>query len=39
MVFKSWEVSMEIVFNSMLLECIGFVDCLEDFVDNLFYFY
>lgn len=39
MVFKSWEASMETVFNSTSLECIGFVDCLEDFVDNLFYLY
>lgn len=39
MVFKDWEASMETVFNRTSLECIGFVDCLEDFVDNLFYLY
>lgn len=39
MVFRDWEVSMETVFNSTSLECIGFIDCMEDFVDNLLYLY
>lgn len=39
MVFRDWEASMETVFNRTSLECIGFVDCMEDFVDNLLYLY
>lgn len=39
MVFRDWEVSMEIVFNCILLECSGFIDCMEDFVENFFFFY
>ncbi|KAL9950574.1 hypothetical protein ACROYT_G043090 [Oculina patagonica] len=39
MVFRDWEASMETVFNFTSLECNGFVDCMEDFVDNLLYLY
>ena len=39
MVFRDWEASMETVFNRTSLECIGFIDCMEDFVDNMLYLY
>ena len=39
MVFRDWEASMEAVFNCTSLECSGFIDCIEDFVDNLLYLY
>ena len=39
MVYRDWEASMESVFNFTSLECNGFVDCMEDFVDNLYYLY
>ena len=39
MVYRDWEASMESVFNCSSLECNGFVDCMEDFVDNLYYLY
>lgn len=38
-VYRDWEASMESVFNFTSLECNGFVDCMEDFVDNLYYLY
>ena len=38
-VYRDWEASMERVFNCTSLECNGFVDCMEDFVDNLYYLY
>ena len=38
-VYREWEASMERVFNSTSLECNGFVDCVEDFVDNWNYLY
>ena len=39
MVHRDWEASMENVFNLTSMECNGFADCLEDFVDNLYYLY
>ena len=36
---RDWEASMETVFNCTSLECSGFVDCMEDFVDNFYYLY
>ena len=39
MVFRDWEASMETVFNCTSLECSGFIDCMEDFVDNLLFLY
>ena len=39
MVFRDWEASMEAVFNCTSLECSGFIDCMEDFVDNLLFLY
>ena len=39
MVFRDWEASMETVFNRTSLECSGFIDCMEDFVDNLLFLY
>lgn len=38
-VYRDWEASMERVFNCTSLECNGFVDCMEDFVDNWSYLY
>lgn len=38
-VYRDWEASMERVFNCTSLECNGFVDCMEDFVDNWNYLY
>ena len=38
-VFRDWEASMETVFNCTSLECSGFIDCMEDFVDNLLFLY
>lgn len=38
-VYRDWEASMESVFNCTSLECSGFEDCMEDFVDNLNYLY
>ena len=37
--YRDWEASMETVFNCTSLECSGFVDCMEDFVDNFYYLY
>lgn len=39
MVFRDWEASMETLFNCTSLECSGFIDCMEDFVDNLLFLY
>ena len=38
-VYRDWEASMESVFNCTSLECSGFEDCMDDFVDNLNYLY
>ena len=39
MVFRDWEASMETVFNRTSLECSGFIDCMEDFVENFLFLY
>ncbi|XP_022782080.1 uncharacterized protein LOC111323064 [Stylophora pistillata] len=39
MVLRDWEASMETVFNRTLLECSGFIDCMEDFVENFLFLY